>query len=125
MGIKERLVLFTKSQNISRSELERKSCLSNGYINNIRNGMGADKVENILRAFPTLNRDWLLTGKGEMLNPSISQSVNGSHNTTVAGNGNQVNVSALIEELAAQRKLTEKAQEQVDRLLSLMEKMYK
>lgn len=125
MGIKERLVLFTKSQNISRSEFERKSCLSNGYINNIRNGMGADKVENILRAFPTLNRDWLLTGKGEMLNPSISQSVNGSHNTTVAGNGNQVNVSALIEELAAQRKLTEKAQEQVDRLLSLMEKMYK
>ena len=125
MGIKERLVLFTKSQNISRSELERKSCLSNGYINNIRNGMGADKVENILRAFPTLNRDWRLTGKGEMLNPSISQSVNGSHNTTVAGNGNQVNVSALIEELAAQRKLTEKAQEQVDRLLSLMEKMYK
>lgn len=67
MGIKERLILFIKSQNVSRSEFERNSGLSNGYINNIREGMGADKVENVLRAYPILNRTWLLTGEGTML----------------------------------------------------------
>lgn len=67
MGIKERLIEFIKSQGISKSEFEKKSCLSNGYINNIREGMGADKVENVLRAFPMLNRSWLITGEGNMI----------------------------------------------------------
>ena len=81
MGIKERIILFIKSQKISRSEFERKSCLSNGYVNNIRDGMGADKLECVLRAYPMLDRVWLLTGEGEMLNPSIIQNNrNGDNN---------------------------------------------
>lgn len=133
MGIKERIVLFIKGQGISRAEFERKSCLSNGYVNNIRDGMGADKVENVLRAFPALNRTWLLTGEGEMLNhPSdktANQSISGHHGTSVAGNGNNVNATSALEKalesLMEQQRLTAKAQEQVDRLLSLMERMTK
>ena len=67
MGIKERLMTFIKSQGISRSEFERRCSLSNGYVNNIREGMGSDKVENVLRAFPLLNRSWLINGDGNML----------------------------------------------------------
>jgi len=67
MGIKERLMTFIKSQGISRSEFERRCSLSNGYVNNIREGMGSDKVENVLRAFPLLNRSWLISGDGNML----------------------------------------------------------
>ncbi len=82
--------------------------------------------------FPEFDRNWLMTGEGEMLKPSVSQTAVGDNNTQVAGNGNNVNVAAttLMEELSAQRKLTEKAQEQVtksqeqiDRLLSIIEKM--
>lgn len=125
MDVNSRILEFVSAKGLSIAEFERLCGLSNGYVRKVKNSLGKRGLSDILRKFPELNSDWLLTGKGEMLNPSISQSVNGSHNTTVAGNGNQVNVSALIEELAAQRKLTEKAQEQVDRLLSLMEKMYK
>ncbi len=64
--------------------------------------------------------------------PTISQDVNGDNNTSVAGNGNHVSStpSSLIDELVAQRKLTEKAQEQLskaqeqmDRLISVIEKL--
>lgn len=67
-----------------------------------------------------------------MLNKTIHQEAKGDNNTQVAGNGNNVNVTttSLLEELAAQRKLTEKAQEQlskaqeqIDRLLSIIEKL--
>lgn len=74
MGIKERLIEFIKSQGISKSEFEKKSCLSNGYINNIREGMGADKVENVLKAFPMLNRSWLITGEGNMITEESASS---------------------------------------------------
>lgn len=116
--------------------------LSNGTIGKSRkNGRDlSDRVvEQILNFYIDLNRIWLLTGEGEMLNKdikqgSIKQEAKGDNNTQVAGNGNNVNVTtkSLLEELAAQRKLTEKAQEQVskaqeqiDRLLSIIEKMNK
>lgn len=33
----------------------------------MRKGFGSDKLNNVLTAFPELNRDWLLYGEGEML----------------------------------------------------------
>lgn len=33
----------------------------------MRKGFGSEKLENVLKAFPDLNRDWLLYGEGEML----------------------------------------------------------
>jgi hypothetical protein len=69
--------------------------------------------------------EWLASGSGSMLVPSISQSVNGDGNTSVAGNGNHVNVetSRFLDELAAQRRLTEEVVAQNGRLLSIIEKM--
>ena len=66
------------------------------------------------------NDEWLLTGKGEMLRPIISQTVNGAGNNSVNVNSD---LSKALEEIAAQRRVTEKAQEQIDRLLSIIEKM--
>ena len=109
--------------------------LSNGTIGKSRkNGRDlSDRViEQILNFYTDLNKVWLLTGEGEMLNKTIHQEAKGDNNTQVAGNGNNVNVTttSLLEELAAQRKLTEKAQEQlskaqeqIDRLLSIIEKL--
>ena len=109
--------------------------LSNGTIGKSRkNGRDlSDRViEQILNFYTDLNKVWLLTGEGEMLNKTIHQEAKGDNNTQVAGIGNNVNVTttSLLEELAAQRKLTEKAQEQlskaqeqIDRLLSIIEKL--
>lgn len=129
MCVRIRLQEFINSKGINISDFERFCGLSNGYVHKIKNSVGKRGLADIQRVFPELNTNWLLTGEGEMFNPSISQSVTGSNNTAVAGNGNLVNTSTLIEELAAQRRLTEKvqmqldkSQEQIDRLLTLLER---
>lgn len=65
--IKERIFLFIAEKNISKSEFERNSGLSNGYLNNFKGNLGSTKLEGILSFYTDLNRDWLLTGEGSML----------------------------------------------------------
>lgn len=63
--IKERTLEYIKSKNISVKEFETRCGLSNGYVAAMRKGFGADKLNNVLTAFPDLNRDWLLYGEGK------------------------------------------------------------
>lgn len=65
--IKERTLEFIKSKGISMKEFELKCNLSTGYVTSMRKGFGPEKLNNVLTAFPELNRDWLLYGEGEML----------------------------------------------------------
>jgi len=66
--VKERLIEFIKNQSISIREFERRANLSNGYIKSLRKSPTTDKVRSIIDAFPQLNKVWLETGEGEMLN---------------------------------------------------------
>lgn len=49
----------------------------------------------------------------------------GNQSSIVAGNNNHINTQQdeFLRELAAQRRLTEKSQEQIDRLLGVIEKL--
>ena len=67
MDIKERIKQFAESKGIPVYKFEQEAGLSNGYVNSIRRGIGNEKLLLILRAFPEINRDWLLFGEGEML----------------------------------------------------------
>jgi phage repressor protein C with HTH and peptisase S24 domain len=70
--IGNRLTKFASHLNISIRAFEMKSGLSNGLIGKVisKNGsLGIDKVSKILYSFPELNVEWLLTGKGEMIQP--------------------------------------------------------
>lgn len=82
--------------------------------------------DKILSCFQDINRAWLLTGEGEIIKPSIQQTLNGDNNTQIAGNNNRINMPSTLDkainEIAEQRKLVAKAQEQIDRLISLLEK---
>ena len=74
------------------------------------------------------NLDWLIDEKGEMLASPIHQEINGDNNNQVLGDNNQINGSIAtldkaIDEIAEQRKLVAKSQEQIDRLLSIIENM--
>lgn len=72
--IKERVMEFIKFKKISVKEFENRCGLSNGYIGSMRKGFGPGKLNNVLTAFPELNRDWLLYGEGEMVSsppPSV------------------------------------------------------
>ena len=88
-----------------------------------------DLAIKITTVFPVIRKSWLLADDGDMIYASINQEINGDHNTQVAGNNNHVNSPATldkaIDEIAAQRKLVEKSQEQIDRLLSIIENMNK
>lgn len=66
--IKERTIEFIKYKGISVKEFEVRSNLSNGYVANMRKGYSAEKLKDVLSAYPELNRDWLLYNEGEMLN---------------------------------------------------------
>lgn len=98
-AVKQRLVQFIKSMHMTQRAFEIRCGMSNGYVANIRKGIGEDYLLNIAQQFPQLNRAWLLFGEGEMLKttPTISGdiTVNGNGNTNI-GHG-QRNMPAIIE----------------------------
>lgn len=66
--VKQRLMMFKDYLGIGQAKFEKLAGLSNGYLNQLRNAPGAVKLQSIIYAFPELNKNWLLTGEGNMLN---------------------------------------------------------
>lgn len=96
--VKQRLVEFIAALNITQAEFQRRCNLSSGYINNMVNGIGAAKLDQILSEYPLLNAKWLLTGEGEMLKPqpTVMQNNYNGNNNYVVGNGNNVQCSVEV-----------------------------
>lgn len=129
MTIKERIEIFIERQGIKRSVFERLCGLSNSYTRNLKVSPSMDKIEDILNAYPELNRVWLLSGEGEMLKESAMNvgEISGSGNTvgmtvtqTIGENNGQnagrdihnppchYSEKLIMAEIESQRKLTEK-----------------
>ena len=124
MSIKERTREFIKSQGISMKEFEQRCGLSTGYVTSMRKGFGIDKLNNVLKAFPELNRDWLLYGEGPMLVGDVTGDNNAiGHGASVTTTNDSRVVEKLLDEISEQRRLVSESQRQVDRLLSIVEKM--
>ena len=70
--VKQRLMMFKDYLGIGQAKFEKLAGLSNGYLNQLRNAPGAVKLQSIIYAFPELNKNWLLTGEGEMLNTPVA-----------------------------------------------------
>ena len=90
--IKERTLEFIKYKEISVKEFEIRCGMSNGYVSSMRKGFGADKLGNVLSAFPELNREWLLYGEGEMLSSASHPLAGGTRprvDQYAAGGGNE------------------------------------
>ena len=123
MNLRQRVLEYCKRKNIAVSRFEKECNLANGYFNQVKKRPSLDKIESISRAFPDLNTDWLLTGEGEMLRQNIQQA--GDNSTQVHGTNNHVSSPRVLEmamqEIAEQRKLVAKSQEQIDRLITLLE----
>lgn len=86
-----------------------------------------DLAIKITSVFPMIRKSWLLADEGDMVYAPINQEINGGYNTQVAGNNNQVNSPATLDkaisEISEQRKMLIKSQEQIDRLIAVIEKM--
>jgi len=66
-AINQRLTEFINAVSITKKEFERNANLSNGFVDKAGNSIRKDKLDKILFAYPSLNRDWLVYGEGEML----------------------------------------------------------
>lgn len=86
MSVKQRLVAFIKYNKISQRQFETNVGLSNGFVNNISKGIGADKLQKILSVYPKLNQKWLITGEGDMLNSEQSPSLSPTTDKVIADN---------------------------------------
>lgn len=67
-SVKQRLMQFISDNGLSVRAFEREAGLSVSYLQKLRHRPKDDKLSSILKAYPQLNRTWLLTGEGEMLN---------------------------------------------------------
>lgn len=141
--VKERLVKFISASNLTQAEFQRRCNLSSGYINNMVDGIGAAKLEQIISEFPHLNTKWLLTGEGEMLKSSVitvtgDNNMTGGNNISIEGksddNARVSTIDKVINELSEMRKLLQEQinnnqeqinnnKEQFDRLVSIIEKL--
>lgn len=121
MTIKERTYSFIEYKGITVKKFEELCGLSNGYISSMRKGFGSDKLNNVLTMFPELNREWLLYGEGEMLNPKVIQ--NNQNGDNIQGHSVTVNKTEkdYLEIIKRQSEQLSKSQEQIDRLLSIVE----
>ena len=122
MSVKERVYAFIEFKGISVKKFEELCSLSNGYIKSMRKGFGDDKLNNVLKMFPDLNREWLLYGEGEMLNQKVVQ--NNKHGDNIHGHSVTVNKTEkdYLGIIKMQAEQLSKSQEQIDRLLSIIEK---
>lgn len=81
MSVKDRLLDFVAYTGLSRRKFQERINVSNSYIQNISEGIGADVMNRISIQFPDLNTSWLLTGEGEMLKSSCDVVSQNSSNT--------------------------------------------
>lgn len=73
-----RLKQFIDYKKLSVSQFEKNTGFSNGaFSSQLKNNktIGVDKLENILKVYPEISAQWLLTGKGNMLLNTDKESI--------------------------------------------------
>lgn len=73
--MKERILEFLAYLSVGQHKFEKKAGLSIGYINKLKGDMKLDTINKIISTYPELNKEWLITGEGEMLRSSASDTV--------------------------------------------------
>ena len=128
MSKKSTIEIIAENERLDLKELALKVECNPQNMYDIKSGKAKSVskriAEKIIIVFPQYSKSWVMTGEGEMYkDPSGTASI---FNNQV-GNGNHFNsdmtLNQFMVELAAQRKLTEKAQEQMDRLITIIEKL--
>jgi hypothetical protein len=75
MNTKERLRQFVKYKGMGRNRFEELVGISSGYISAGSPSVGSEIIEKIVRVYPDLDIEWLVTGNGKMIkNPFRNES---------------------------------------------------
>lgn len=98
MTTKDRLKVFLTSQKIGRNKFEEELGISIGYMSSKANTITSEVIEKTISAYPELNIEWLITGKGNMLKESsdVIGSIQGDGNKIEYNNSGDVEVGNNI-----------------------------
>jgi hypothetical protein len=69
MNAKERLRKFVEYKGLGRNRFEELVGISLGYLSTKSPSVGSEIIAKIVRVYHDLNIEWLVTGKGKMVNP--------------------------------------------------------
>lgn len=90
--VKERLKQYLRINRITQEKFCNSVGVAPTYVSNIRKGIQPDKLTRIQECYPDLNIEWLVTGRGNMLNtPQNNMSVT-NYGTNSGTMGNNVSV---------------------------------
>lgn len=90
--VKERLKKYLRINSITQEKFCNSVGVAPTYVSNIRKGIQPDKLTRIQECYPDLNIEWLVTGRGNMLNtPQQALSVT-NYGTNSGTMGNNVSV---------------------------------
>lgn len=73
----DRFLQYLEYNAISENRATKECALSQGIIHQAKSGksdLGAKSIDKILIKYQDINREWLLTGRGEMLKKNMSES---------------------------------------------------
>lgn len=111
--IQDRLKAYLSNKGLTMKDFESKAHLSNSTGARLTAKTRNKTIGRIAAAFPDLNTDWLLTGKGEMLQtPSVTQ--------TVVGNNNIGNNTYNADHTATLLHIIDQQQQTIARLTELL-----
>lgn len=124
-SVKQRLMQYLAFKDIPNAKFEKVCGLCNGYVAGIRRSIGPDKLKSITANYPDLNRDWLLYGEGEMLNPGYT-TFNpvgiASQPDVIPAEQRDELIEALREQVKTLTDVIAEKDRQIDRLFKLLEK---
>lgn len=89
-------------------------------------GISKQRAQRIIEAYPEISSSYLLTGEGTLLKAdtiegNVQHNINSSHITQTGNVEGSVSMDKLIGVLAEQSQQVTKAQEQIDRLITIIE----
>lgn len=125
MSLKDRVLYFIAYKGLTPRGFEIAVGLSNGAVAKMADNTRRSTIDKISNTYPDVNPAWLISGEGDMLRPlphiDIDQHSEGDHSPNYAANGpltvtGDVTAAQLLE-------VVQKHAEQVDRLLTIIEKM--
>ena len=108
---------YLENRGINDNQVTVDCGLSVGLIGKARkrkNDLGRNTIEKILKRYRDLNRDWLLTGKGEMLNSETKEP---------NSNEEDMQMKELIAAFRENREMLAEALDQNSRLIGVIERM--
>ena len=82
MDTKSNLLTFIKKKNLSKTDFYKITGLSNGFLDK-GGSVTSSNLETILKFFPELSADWLITGEGPMLRSDLPA----AHPASMPGEG--------------------------------------